>query len=628
MLLQHLSILMIEDSYDDAELVKAALKKQVETLTIERVQTAQELSLALKRSHFDIILLDYYLPGLHGLDALKLIRSINRDIPVIIVSGILNEESAFELLNLGANDYVLKNNLSRLVLTIIKETEKYKKQLEIKNLKESISESEEKFKNLFEKIPFPLYQVDAEGKFREVNQAMVELFGYSSREELMQIPVIKLYKNPDNRLSLLKKLIRQGSVRNYKVELVRKNGESFWAELFVDGFFSQNRKLIHQQGAIKDLTEELKNQKLIKENEERLRKILNNMLTGVVVIDPSTARIIDSNPAASQILGINNGNLEGALCYKTLCRKNKPEECELLTLKTDRMTTTDFVPHPHKGLVFLKKSSIRINIGESDRVIASFTDNTIEKELEIELRHAKEKAEQTEQLKSAFLNNISHEVRTPMNGIMGPAQILLDYYNELSEQEKKEYLNLIYKSGERLLSLLDDIMTLSMLQSGAIKIRTQKFALFDVLNELYTYYSGHEKVREKIFQFQCPKLEDSRKITIHSSQENLVKILHYLLDNAFKFTDTGYVSLDYEVHKKNLWIKIKDTGKGIPANEIQAIFEAFTQADNKPSKQHEGAGIGLTIASKLAETMGGHIELDSEAGKGSEFRLILEHVIV
>ncbi|MBN1924879.1 MAG: PAS domain S-box protein, partial [Prolixibacteraceae bacterium] len=258
-------------------------------------------------------------------------------------------------------------------------------------------------------------------------------------------------------------------------------------------------------------------------------------------------------------------------------------------------------------------------IVNSDGVITNFVsikeDITQRKKMIEELVVAKEKAQESDKLKSAFLANMSHEIRTPMNGILGFLELLQE--PDLEEKEKTDYINIVNKSGERLLSTINDIIEISKIESGDIQITRQEIKLLPFLSHYHGFFLSQAK--EKGLQLKIVHCKNA-PATIYADKTKLHSILSNLIKNAIKFTDHGSVEFGCNLHTDNdLRFYVKDTGKGIDPEKQNTVFGRFVRADISLSSGYEGAGLGLSITKGYVEALGGSIWIESEPGKGSCF---------
>lgn len=233
------------------------------------------------------------------------------------------------------------------------------------------------------------------------------------------------------------------------------------------------------------------------------------------------------------------------------------------------------------------------------------------KELEIQ----KKKAEESDNLKTAFLANLSHEIRTPMNGILGFAGLIKS--ENISPDTISVYINIIEQSGQRMLSLINDLVDISKIEAGQIVNEPQETNLNNLMEELCRFFMP--QANKKNIELICKKGLPETDFSIFIDKVKLEQVLSNLISNALKFTKRGFVEFKYSVSEKHLFFSVKDTGIGIPSGLEDIVFERFRQADNNYLKETEGSGLGLSISKSFIEKMGGKIWVESEEGKGSEF---------
>ena len=238
------------------------------------------------------------------------------------------------------------------------------------------------------------------------------------------------------------------------------------------------------------------------------------------------------------------------------------------------------------------------------------------------LRQSQRTLAQTEadaRTKSAFLAMMSHEIRTPLNGVLGMVELL--QHTRLDSQQKR-YVETIAGSGENLLSLLNDVLDLSKIESGKMTIEKREVALIPLINDTIMLYS--RQAREKNITLLAD-IGHPQYTHIYTDENRLRQILNNLLNNAIKFTEKGHVILRLNWHNGSLQIHVEDTGIGISDDERELLFNSFSQIRNA-SKDYGGTGLGLTICQRLSELLGGRIDLRSVPGEGSVFTVTLHDV--
>ncbi len=277
------------------------------------------------------------------------------------------------------------------------------------------------------------------------------------------------------------------------------------------------------------------------------------------------------------------------------------------------------------GEIFPIEISIaKTRISERDFFVFTIRDISKWKKSQLELINAREKAEESDRLKSSFLANMSHEIRTPMNAIIGFSELLLR--PQLFEKQKDKFLNYIVDSGNNLLNLIDDIIDISKIEAGRLKIKKQECDIERTMNELYASFVTINERRETSFELNLNMPYLSQKPFILTDIFRFKQIFNNLLGNALKFTEKGYVEFGFKFDVKNeILFYVTDTGIGMPQDKLDIIFEQFGQIEDTENKNQRGTGLGLAISEKLTILLGGKMWVDSLLGKGSTFYFTLPY---
>jgi len=241
-----------------------------------------------------------------------------------------------------------------------------------------------------------------------------------------------------------------------------------------------------------------------------------------------------------------------------------------------------------------------------------------------ELIKAKEQAEKSDNLKSSFLTNMSHEIRTPMNGILGFAELLKE--PNLTTEEQKDFIETIGISGARMLNTINNIVDVSKIESGLIKVDIKEANINENIEFVYNLFKPETK--SKGMQFFIKNNLPSKEAIIKTDIGKINAIMQNLVKNAIKFTNEGSIELGYEKKGKYLEFFVKDTGIGIPKTQKEIIFERFRQGTESLKRNYEGSGLGLSISKSYIEMLGGKIWVESEEGKGSIFYFTIPYNVV
>lgn len=263
----------------------------------------------------------------------------------------------------------------------------------------------------------------------------------------------------------------------------------------------------------------------------------------------------------------------------------------------------------------------------SEFAFAYVRDISERKQREENLRKAKEKAEEADKLKSAFLANMSHEIRTPMNAIIGFSDLLIS--DEYTEEEKMEFGNLIKNSGSTLLKLIDDIIDISIMEAGHLKLNKTSVNVNATLNEILLFFQEEkERLGKSNVEIKLSVPPNSDNILIETDAVRFRQVINNLAGNALKFTEDGIVELGYTIGiDPVLHFYVQDSGIGIRAEKISLIFERFNKLDDD-RRIYAGTGLGLTISKKIVEELGGFMYVESEYGYGSKFSFTLPYFLI
>lgn len=324
--------------------------------------------------------------------------------------------------------------------------------------------------------------------------------------------------------------------------------------------------------------------------------------------------------AAKQSILINEKNNRLKKQYEDIFEKNKKIKKQ-----------NDILQQAHQQ--YEKKNKV---IKEQQEKLVYHKNNLeqIISERTLELQKAVKKAKEADEIKTAFLRNISHEIRTPMNAIAGFASLLLNI--DTKDHRNTYYKEIIYNNTESLLSLIDNIIDLSNIQTENLQLKKVKFRLKNLFNTLYQDFSKKIKEQNKFFVSLKVSIPENDNTMVNTDYNRLWQIIYHLLDNAVKYTDTGFIDFGYRKNKKNqLEISVKDSGKGISSTDIETIFDQFRKTNKDINRVYSGTGLGLSLVKGLVKMMNGTITVRSvtreeaiDQNPGTTFTIIFEDIIV
>lgn len=485
------------------------------------------------------------------------------------------------------------------------------------------AEALKKIQHLFETLalvsPVGIFRTDQDGYTTYVNPRYLNLTGLSL-EEVMGGGWLNAV-HPDDKEKLKENWLsdfKSHEIFNAEYRFIRPDGTIVWVMGNAVPEWIDN-KIVGYIGTITDITESKQVEIVLRKSEEKYRMIFENVqdLYYEVMIDGT---ILEVSPSI-EILSKGQYKMDDLIGKSMFDFYSEPKERQaLLEALQERGAVRDFE-------ITLKNSdgskipcSISAKIifdvhGHPEKIIGSMHDITDRKNASEALKLAKEKAEASDKLKTTFLNNISHEVRTPMNGILGFAEIMSQ--PDLSEEEKKDSISMLHESSDRLLNTITNYMDISLITSGNMSVNKKDFIPGQVLRKIFDNYKTICSNRKLELLLKIPEQTDN--ILINSDPEIFQKIIAHLLSNAIKFTEKGSINFGYIIHEGEIEFFVKDTGIGIGKESVDNIFDRFVKEDHGPSRLSEGSGLGLSIAKGMVEIIGGNIRVESEIGVGSCF---------
>lgn len=359
--------------------------------------------------------------------------------------------------------------------------------------------------------------------------------------------------------------------------------------------------------------------KLRKEKDELSERYtsLTKYANDIILTINKDGKILEANRKAFEIYGYNHGELIG----KNFLELSSNREFDLKKIEEARANDEGILYETTQrkkdgSNIPVEISAKHINQDGEKIIIAIIRDFTERKKLELELIQAKERAEEMNRLKTYFLANISHELRTPMNGILGYSELLM---MDLKEPKLREMASMIFKSSKRLHDTLDSLIDLSKLESQVQKLELENIELVTVLEDIKASFEDLAKEKELAFtsEHKQPRVYFSTDPRIFN------KIISNILSNAIKYTSKGEIKLLTDFRDGKIIIQISDTGIGISIDSLSKIFEPFRQESEGFNRKYEGTGIGLTLTKKFVELLEGNLDIDSKVGKGTTVTITL-----
>ena len=487
-------------------------------------------------------------------------------------------------------------------------------------------DSELRYRRLFESAKDGILILDAEtGMIIDVNPYLTELLGYSKdqfiKKAIWEIGFFKdIVANKENFLQLqVHKYIRYEDM-----PLETAAGKEIHVEFVSNLYLVDTQNVI--QCNIRDMTGRVMAEKALAASEARYRRLFETAKDGILILDAETGMIVDVNQFLIDMLGYSKEQFIKKAIWEIGFFKDVVASHEnFLELREKEFIRYEDLPlETSDGRKINVEFVSNLYLVDSQKVIqCNIRDITERKIAEKELLLAKQHAEESDRLKSAFLANMSHEIRTPMNGILGFASLLKKL--KLPKEKQVTYLEIIEKSGIRLLNIINDIISISKVDAGQMGVTISETNINEQIDFIYTFFKP--EAEQKCLHFFYKKSLSGKDSIIKTDKEKIFGILTNLVKNAIKFTQSGSIEFGYEKKGNQLEFFVKDTGVGIEDSKKEIIFERFRQGSELLTRNYEGAGLGLSISKAYVEMMGGRIWVKSEPGTGSDFYFTIPYTV-
>jgi len=600
-----LRVLIVEDSEDDMLLVVREIQRGGYTPTFERVETAKAMTAALEKQAWDVIISDYRLPHFSAPAALELFKETGLDLPFIVVSGTIGEETAVATMKAGAHDYLMKGNLKRLTPAIERELRDAEVRQERKRVQDELQIAEANFRNSLDSSPLGIRIVTTEGELLYANQAMLDIYGYSSIEELKATPAKQRYTPKSYAEHQERKEKRkQGKPvpPNYEESIVRKDGE-------IRCLVVSRKEVVwggetQLQAIYQDITERKQAEENIKRAAEEWNTTFNSIVDFVSIHDKDL-RLVRVNKAFADIFNMKPEELVGKTCYQVVHGTNEPVlSCpHMRTLETKKSAIADFY-EPRLGIhIEVATSPIFNEEGEVTATVHVARDITERKKMEEQLIV-------TDRLASIgeLASGIAHELNNPLTSVIGFSDLLLD---KDTPDDVKEDLKVINREAKRTAGVVGNLLTFARKHDTEKKPVDISSIIENVL-ELRAYEQKVNNIEVNTqFASDVPEIiADGFKL-----QQVFLNIIinaeHFMIEAHRK----GTLTITMERVGDIIRASFADDGPGIAEENLGHLFDPFFTT----KEVGKGTGLGLSISYGIIAEHGGRIYVESQLGKGATF---------
>jgi PAS domain S-box-containing protein len=468
--------------------------------------------------------------------------------------------------------------------------------------------------------------IDNNGVVTLVNKRTCEVFGYTEEEIIGKNWFDHFIPNKIRKEMLLvsKEVlnVKDDTYEYYENLITTKSGEERLIQWNNIHILDDNGDTIGSLSSGKDITEQQKIKHELNQKTTKWENTINAIKDSVCILDID-GHILECNQATLKMYKLSTDDLKNNLSHDVFhTSKNVTDNCPFHLMKKTKKTESIYYQDNDSWLEITVKPFFN-DKKEIEGALHIVRDVTAKVKTERELIVAKEKAEESDRIKTDFINNMSHEIRTPMTGILGFSDLLNS--PSLSEEKRKKYISFIQSSGKQLLRIVEDILEISALGTKQVNVLEKEFCLNDLLLEQFLIFQIKAKI--KSLPLYLKKGLPDKESRIHSDESKINKILSNLLENALKFTDKGFVEFGYTLIEGKIEIYVKDTGFGVEEKNQEMIFNRFAQEDKGLERNVNGLGLGLSIVKENVELLGGEVRLESEKGKGSTFLITIPYKV-
>ena len=492
---------------------------------------------------------------------------------------------------------------------------------ERKQAEEALRHSEERFELAMRGATDGLWDWNLKTQEVYYSPRWCEMLGYPKENILPNLDTFTQFLHPEDKEHVFSQvndyLTGQSSIYAIEFRMRHQQGHYVWILSRGVGVKNQQGEFIRIVGTHVDITERRQSEEALRQSEARFRSLIA-ATSQIVWTTTATGQIVTEQPGWTHFTGLSFRELQRGKLVKMI----HPDDQSYTilawgkALHTHQFYEIEHRIRRHDGVYrYMRGRGVPMlnAAGQVCEWVGIHEDITDRKEAEIVLQQAKEAAEVANRAKSAFLANMSHELRTPLNGILGYAQIFAR--DKTLTPKQQEGIAIIQRSGEYLLTLINDILDLSKIEMAKVELYPVDIDFHKFLQDITDLFEIRAQQKGIAFRFEALSY---LPLGIRVDEKRLRQILFNLLGNAIKFTDTGGVSFKVGLHKGKIRFQIEDTGPGIDAADLEKIFLPFHQVGNSQHKA-EGTGLGLSITKKLVEMMGGTLHVESQVGQGSIF---------
>jgi PAS domain S-box-containing protein len=607
-------VLQIDDDEIDVRLVKRALAKNAKSakFVVESASCLADGLNLIKTKQYDVLLLDLGLPDSNGIETVRSVSKVNANIPIVVLTGLENEETGLEAIKNGASDYLVKGPAME---TSLVRTALYA--IERKKVAEKLHESQQMLQLVMNSIPQAIFWKDRNLVYLGCNAVFAKHAGLASPQDVVGKTTADLpWKKEETEFYIKsdREVIENNTGKYHILEpQLQADGKQAWLDINKVPLHDSEGNVVGILGTYEDVTERKQAERSLQIAEERYRTIFENSAVAITMADEQE-RLISWNKFTENLLGMTKDELL-LKPVRSLYPDGAWEEIrthEIRQKGIQRHLETQMVKKDGEVIeVDVSLSVLKDPEGRVTGSIGVIRDITERKEADRKIKEAMD-------LKSQFISTVSHELRTPLTIIKEDIALIMDGAAGRVKSKQREILEIAQRNIDRLARLINDVLDFQKLQSGRAKFNMQDNNINSVVENVYNTMAG--TVKKKGVELRLAVDNNLPKVTFDS--DKMIQVLTNLVSNAMKFTDRGSITIATRKIENAIRVSVIYTGCGMKQEDLPKLFQQFQQLGSG-NRKTGGTGLGLAISKDIVEKHGGRIWVESEFGKGTTMHFLL-----
>lgn len=600
-----LRVLIVGDSENDASLILKALKRGGYSPASEQVKTPSTMASALMESEWDVVIADYRLLRFSAPAALKLLSESGRDLPFIVVSGSIGEDTAVEMMKAGAHDYVMKNNLKRLAPAVEREIGEALERQKRRQAEKALRDSEERLRAIVVNSPIGIATSGADRRFLSANDAFCRILGYTEAElQKMSFRDVTYPEDIELSVSMMEELdAGKMSFSGLEKRYIRKDGKVIIGRVMVNALRDHEGRPYLYIAELEDITESRQAEEALRRSEENFRNLIENLPVGVTITSPEGETFLANKTFLKMRGYASEEEIKQSPAVSRYADPKDRERWLSLLKEWGRVEGFEMWAKRKDDSIFFNSSNAIPFLTDSgeQRFISVSQDITERKKMEEALKQTVSELE-------TFAYTAAHDLRAPLVTIESFAKALRVDLERQDTKRVEEDIKLIETGISKMHRLLRRVLEYG--RTGLIAKSSEDISFREIVEE------SLEQVAGQLQSCGAGVSVAENFPTVRVDRVAMTQVLTNLIANSTEYRDKGKtlaIEIGHRLSDGEVVYFVRDNGMSIPPDALEKVFEPFFRG----SKESQGAGLGLTIVKRIIEGHGGRVWIESEAGKGT-----------